>query len=282
MIEDAIACEIERLDFAILSWAAIRLDKMIRAELAANPVSEVSTEVHQRVRFLSVFEQFQRKRDCVMPKDTLFNPMVVKSRLGIAVDQRSHHVAGDMLHVPRHTHNTSKHLPDTTRVGSWLVILEGMPIEAVLLKLVSPLLNLVGQATKRRQAKRWVGAWEAHDVVGRDIGGRMHGAGPATVTLPAWKTSAKLYVDCYDCDDHGIPTRYQKGHIIIDPNDPDAATRTGWYTGTAEVYEQRLRLIDPNTILVIPVPGNSMLGNIYGKHAWRRKHLVAADSNNSK
>jgi len=60
------------------------------------------------------------------------------------------------------------------------------------------------------------------------------------------------------------------------PNDPDAATRTGWYIGTAEVYEQRLRLIDPNTILVIPVPGNSMLGNIYGKHAgdgsiWSRR-----------
>jgi hypothetical protein len=110
---------------------------------------------------------------------------------------------------------------------SWLVILEGMPIDAVLLKLVSPLLNLVGLASKRRQAKRWVGAWEAHDVVGRDLGGRMRGAGPATVTLPPWKISAKLTVDCYDCDDHGIPTRYQKGTssstrmIPMQPQEPD-------------------------------------------------------------
>ena len=37
LIKDEIARQIERLDFAILFWTAIGLDKM-PAELAANPV----------------------------------------------------------------------------------------------------------------------------------------------------------------------------------------------------------------------------------------------------
>ena len=99
----------------------------------------------------------------------------------------------------------------------------------------------------------------------------MQGAGPTKVSLPRWwKFSAKLTVECYDCDAQGAPTRHQAGHILIDPNDSDAATRVGRYVDSAEVYEQRLRMLDNNTILIIPVSEHSTLGNVYGKHGWRR------------
>jgi hypothetical protein len=100
----------------------------------------------------------------------------------------------------------------------------------------------------------------------------MHGAGPAKVSLPPWwKPSGKLTFDCYDCDGQGQPTRRQTGYIFIDANDPDAATRRGRYLDSAEVYEQRLRMLDKDTILIIPVSENSTLGNAYARHAWRRK-----------
>jgi hypothetical protein len=57
----------------------------------------------------------------------------------------------------------------------------------------------------------------------------------------------------------------------MDPNDPDSATRIGRYLNSAEVYEQRLTMIDNDTILIIPVPDGATLGNVYGKHGWRRK-----------
>lgn len=58
---------------------------------------------------------------------------------------------------------------------------------------------------------------------------------------------------------------------MLDPNDPEAATRIGRYLDSAEVYEQRVRMLDKDTLLVIPVPERSTLGNVYATHGWRRK-----------
>jgi hypothetical protein len=79
------------------------------------------------------------------------------------------------------------------------------------------------------------------------------------------------HVQCHDCDEKRQPTRHQAGHILIDQNDPNAATRRGRYCDSAEVYEQRLQMLDKDTILIIPVSGHSTLGDTYAKHAWRRK-----------
>jgi hypothetical protein len=148
-----------------------------------------------------------------------------------------------------------------------------MPIEPwSLTKLLGPLFSGFRTMGKRRQAQRWVGNWEAYNLQGRDLAQPMSGAGPTIVSLaPWWKFSAKLTFSCHDTDAHGQPTRHQTGHIKIDPDDVDAATRSGRYVKTAEVYEQRLTMLDKDTVLVIPIPSHSTLGDVYRKHGWRRK-----------
>jgi len=154
-----------------------------------------------------------------------------------------------------------------------------MAVETGLItRALSTIFSLVGNIRKRNTAQRWVGNWEAYSLIGRNLAEPMKGAGPATVSLPRWwKFSAKLTFGCYDCDEQGQPTRHQKGHILIDPDDPDAAKRVGRYVDSAEVYEQRLRMLDNDTILIIPIPEHSTLGNVYGKHGWRRKAWTACD-----
>jgi hypothetical protein len=148
-----------------------------------------------------------------------------------------------------------------------------MAVETGLItRALSTLFGIVGSFRKRQSAKRWAGSWKAYDLVGRNLGGPMQGAGPASVALPRWyKFSTKLTFDCYDCDAQGTPTRHQAGHIIIDQNDSEAATRVGRYLDSAEVYEQRLKMLDKDTIIIMPVPAHSILGDVYGKHGWRRK-----------
>jgi hypothetical protein len=137
---------------------------------------------------------------------------------------------------------------------------------------LSTLFSLFGRIRGRQNAQRWVGRWEAYNLVGRDLAEPMKGAGPTDVSLPRWWTvSAKLTFECYDCDAQGEPTRSQTGYILIDPNDPCTATRVGRYLDSAEVYEQRLTMLDNDTILIIPVPERSTLGNVYAKHGWRRR-----------
>jgi hypothetical protein len=132
----------------------------------------------------------------------------------------------------------------------------GMAVETGLItRAVSTIFSVVSNMRKRSIARRWVGNWEAYSLVGRDLTEPMKGAGPATVSLPRWwKFSSKLTFGCSDCDEQGQPTRHQTGHLFIDPNDPDAASRVGRYVDSAEVYEQRLRMLDNDTILIIPIP----------------------------
>jgi hypothetical protein len=139
-------------------------------------------------------------------------------------------------------------------------------------KAFSMLFGFVGRMRRRHHAQRWTGQWEAYYVIGRDVGGPMAGAGPATVSLsPWWKLSEQLTFACYDCDEKGQPTRHQTGHIQIDRDDPNAATRRGHYLDSTELYEQQLRIRDKDTIIIMPVVGHSTLGDTYAKHAWRRK-----------
>lgn len=134
------------------------------------------------------------------------------------------------------------------------------------------LFSLFGTIRRRQNSRRWVGHWEAYNLVGRDLAQPMKGADTADVSLPGWwRFSTKLTFECYDCDGQGRPTRRQTGSILMDPNDPNAATRVGRYLDSAEVYEQRLTMLDNDTILIIPVPERSTLGNVYAKHGWRRK-----------
>jgi hypothetical protein len=114
-----------------------------------------------------------------------------------------------------------------------------MAVETSLIgRALSMLFSLFGTIRSRQNAKRWVGHWDAHDLVGRNLAEPMKGAGPTDVSLPRWWTvSAKLTFKCYDCDAQGQPTRRQAGHILIDPKDPCAATRVGRYPDSDEVYE---------------------------------------------
>lgn len=133
------------------------------------------------------------------------------------------------------------------------------------------MLGSLGTTLRRRSlAKKWVGEWEAYDLVGRNLGPRMKGAGPTTVTLSIW-FSDKLTFTCYDTDANGKPTRQQQGHIRLSPDDPTKAKRTGKYLDAVEIYEQVLHLHDDDTIVIIPQPQGSSLGDVYGKHGWRRK-----------
>jgi hypothetical protein len=148
-----------------------------------------------------------------------------------------------------------------------------MAVETGLIgRALSTLFSLFGTIRKRRDAQRWVGDWDPYNLVGRNLAEPMKGASSTKVSLPGWwKFSTKLTFECYDCDEHGRPARRQTGHILIDTNDPSAATRVGRYVDSAEVYEQRLTKLDNDTILIIPVPERSTLGNAYATHGWRRK-----------
>jgi hypothetical protein len=134
------------------------------------------------------------------------------------------------------------------------------------------MLGSLGTGIRRRHnARKWVGEWEAYDLVGRTLSQRMARAGPTTVTL-AGLFSDKLTFECYDCDANGTPTRRQKGSIRLDADDPTTAKRIGQYLDAVEIYEQRLRMIDDDAIVILPVPSGSSLGDVYGKHGWRRKN----------
>ena len=67
-------------------------------------------------------------------------------------------------------------------------------------------------------------------------------------------------------------TRDHDGHIVINPALPWLATRIVRYADSNEISEQRLVIgSDFNTVYVFPVSIVATLGDVYGKHAWRRK-----------
>jgi len=117
-----------------------------------------------------------------------------------------------------------------------------------------------------------VGTWTAYNIHGRTIDTTpMPRAGPTVVSLNHhwWEAdSGVLDVHGQDID----PPREHSGTIVLDPVKPWLASRIYRYADSDEIAQQRLE-IDPasrNTVYVFPDPSVATLGDVYGKHAWRR------------
>ena len=127
-----------------------------------------------------------------------------------------------------------------------------------------------------RIAGRLVGAWVAYNIHGRTIDATpIPGSGLTKVSSkPHWWSddSAVLDVHSQDLDPSSGQTRDHDGHIVINPALPWLATRIVRYADSNEISEQRLVIgSDFNTVYVFPVSIVATLGDVYGKHAWRRK-----------
>ena len=127
-----------------------------------------------------------------------------------------------------------------------------------------------------KAAAKFVGTWVAYDLKGRNVDTvPMKGAGLTEVSSrhPWWSPNAAV-LDFFsqDVDANSGATRDHDGRIVIDPAIPWLATRIDRYRDSNEVAQQRLVIgRDFDTIFVFPVPAFSTLGDVYGKHAWRRK-----------
>jgi hypothetical protein len=103
----------------------------------------------------------------------------------------------------------------------------------------------------------------------------MPGAGLTVVSLkPRWWTADSGILDFRSEDiDSAGQTRKHAGSIVLDPVNPWLATRIDQYADSNEVSQQRLE-IDPgdcDTVYIFPDPTVATLGDVSGKHAWRRK-----------
>ncbi len=136
-----------------------------------------------------------------------------------------------------------------------------------------------------RTARRLAGTWVAYNVHGRMVDTvPMPGAGLTEVSAKRhWYSanSAVLDVRSYDITPSG-EQRDHDGHIVFDSAIPWLATRIDRYADSNEIAQQRLAIgSDNNIVYVFPVPGVATLGDVYGKHAWRRKgaeaRMVARD-----
>ncbi|SRR5258706_15092595 len=127
-----------------------------------------------------------------------------------------------------------------------------------------------------KAAGELVGTWEAYNMDGRTVDNTpMPGAGLTVVSSkPHWwsANSAVLDVRAQDIDASSGHTRDHEGHIVIDPAFPWLATRIDRYADSNEISEQRL-VIGPDfsIVYVFPVATVATLGDVYRKHAWRRK-----------
>lgn len=128
-----------------------------------------------------------------------------------------------------------------------------------------------------KAASKLVGTWVAYNIHGRTIDtAPMQGAGLTVVSLnPHWwaADSGVLDVRAEDIDASTGRTRMHDGTIVLDPANPWLATRIDRYADSNEISQQRLE-IDPkdgSTVYIFPDPNVATLGDVYGKHAWRRK-----------
>ena len=133
-----------------------------------------------------------------------------------------------------------------------------------------------GRHRTHATAKKLVGTWVAYNMHGRTVDTTpMLGAGLTVVSSkPHWWSddSAVLDVRAQDVDAATGHTRDHDGHIVIDPLFPWLATRIDRYADSNEICEQRLVIgSDFNIVYVFPVATVATLGDVYGKHAWRRK-----------
>ena len=125
-------------------------------------------------------------------------------------------------------------------------------------------------------ARKLVGTWVAYHMRGRMVDTTpMPGAGLTVVSAKGhWLSadSAVLDVRSQDINVLSGGTRDHDGHIVFDPVIPWLATRIDRYADSNELAEQHLVIgPDHNIVYVFPVATVATLGDVYGKHAWRRK-----------
>jgi hypothetical protein len=156
----------------------------------------------------------------------------------------------------------------------------GLLIGFLLGVVASLLANYLWDVRKRwrtyKAARKLVGTWVAYNIHGRAIDATpMPGAGLTVVSSRHWwaADSGVLDVRSQDIDASTGRTRMHDGTIVLDPSNPWLATRIDRYADSNEVAQQRLE-IDPNdcsVVYIFPDPNISTLGDVYGKHAWRRQ-----------
>jgi hypothetical protein len=163
----------------------------------------------------------------------------------------------------------------------WAGILIGALIGFVLGIVASIIANYLWELGSRRRAHKaaakLVGTWVAYNIHGRTIDAEpMKGAGLTVVSLkPQWwvADSRVLDVRSEDIDESTGRRRRHDGSIVLDSMNPWLATRIDRYADSNEISQQRLH-IDPkdcNTVYIFPDPSVATLGDVYGKHAWRRQ-----------
>jgi hypothetical protein len=136
--------------------------------------------------------------------------------------------------------------------------------------------ELIARYRAWQAARKLVGTWVAYNMHGRMVDTTpMAGAGLTAVSAKGhWLSadSAVLYVRSQDTTISSGETRDHDGHIVFDPVIPWLATRIYRYADSNEIAEQRLVIgPDYNIVYVFPVATVATLGDVYRKHAWRRK-----------
>jgi hypothetical protein len=125
-------------------------------------------------------------------------------------------------------------------------------------------------------ACRLVGTWVAYNVHGRHVDATpMEGAGLTEVSSkPHWwsENSAVLDVRAEDTNTVTGEKRQHDGHIVFDEAIPWLANRIDRYADSNEIAQQQLVIAsDLDIVYVFPIATGATLGDVYGKHAWRRK-----------
>ncbi|HEY9140179.1 MAG TPA: hypothetical protein VIN93_04770 [Bryobacteraceae bacterium] len=152
----------------------------------------------------------------------------------------------------------------------------GFPLGILASIIAAYLWDLMARFRANRAARKLVGTWGAYNIHDRIIDATpMPGAGLTVVSLNRpWcaADSGVLDVHAQDIDPATGQTREHDGSIVLDPVKPWLATRILRYADSDEVSQQRLEidLTDWNTVHVFPDATVATLGDVYGKHAWRR------------
>jgi hypothetical protein len=157
----------------------------------------------------------------------------------------------------------------------WAGILVGFFIGIAASILANYLWDLKGRRRAHKTASKLAGTWVAYDIRGRMIDDTpMPGAGLTVVSSkPHWWATDSGVLDVRSEDvGSGGPARRHDGIIVLDATNDSLATRIDRYADSNEVAQQRLAIdADCNTVYIFPDATNSTLGDVYGRHAWRRK-----------
>lgn len=127
----------------------------------------------------------------------------------------------------------------------------------------------------RYTTRRFVGIWYHHEFKTRNICQSSYPlSGPTTVEfqtgLKAFFEPGVLTFVCWEQDQNGNPTRYQRGHITVNLRDPKSATRRGKYDDSDEWYSQDLHLMEGDKVIQIFPDAQSAKKYGYAPHAWKK------------